>query len=59
MASPVSADIDPTNVLVICVDEHNRNAMDCAGHPVVSTPNIDRLARRGTRFTNAYTSSPI
>ena len=53
------ADIDPTNVLVICVDEHNRNAMGCAGHPLVSTPNIDRLARRGTRFTNAYTSSPI
>ncbi|MEC7362216.1 MAG: sulfatase-like hydrolase/transferase, partial [Pseudomonadota bacterium] len=33
--------------------------MGCAGHPHVLTPNLDRLAARGTRFTNAYTASPM
>lgn len=47
------------NLLVILSDQHQANAMSCAGHPVVRTPNLDALAARGTRFTNAYTPSPI
>ena len=47
------------NLLVIMSDEHQALAMGCAGHPFVQTPNLDRLAARGTRFTNAYTPSPI
>ena len=48
-----------SNLLVILSDEHQSRAMGCAGHPFVQTPNLDRLAARGTRFTNAYTPSPI
>ena len=33
--------------------------MGCAGHPFVKTPHLDALAARGTRFTAAYTPSPI
>jgi len=33
--------------------------MGCAGHPFVQTPHLDARAARGTRFTNAYTPSPI
>jgi choline-sulfatase len=40
-------------------DEHQARAMGCAGHPFVATPNLDRLAARGTMFTNAVTPSPI
>jgi len=29
------------------------------GNPVIQTPNLDRLARRGARFTRAYTTCPI
>ena len=47
------------NFLFILSDEHQAQAMHCAGHPQVQTPNIDRLANRGTRFVNAYTPSPI
>jgi choline-sulfatase len=49
----------PLNTLVILSDEHQARAMGCAGHPFVSTPHLDRLAARGTRFTNAVTPSPI
>lgn len=48
-----------SNLLVIMSDEHQARAMGCAGHPFVQTPNLDALAGRGTRFTNAYTPSPI
>ena len=47
------------NLLVIISDEHRKDAMGCAGHPFVRTPNLDALAARGTRFTNAYTASPM
>ncbi|HKY93921.1 MAG TPA: sulfatase-like hydrolase/transferase [Kiloniellales bacterium] len=47
------------NLLILMGDEHNRDFLGCAGHPVVRTPNLDRLAERGTRFTAAYTPSPI
>jgi choline-sulfatase len=40
-------------------DEHNPRAMGAAGHPLAQTPNLDRLAARGTRFSAAYTTSPI
>ncbi len=48
-----------SNLLVILSDEHQSRAMGCAGHPLVQTPKLDALAARGTRFTNAYTPSPI
>jgi choline-sulfatase len=48
-----------SNLLVIMSDEHQARAMGCAGHAFVQTPNLDALAARGTRFTNAYTPSPI
>jgi choline-sulfatase len=49
----------PQNLLVILSDEHMPRAMGCAGHPFVRTPHLDALAARGTRFTAAYTPSPI
>ncbi|MEM8751052.1 MAG: sulfatase-like hydrolase/transferase [Pseudomonadota bacterium] len=48
-----------SNLLVIMSDEHQARAMGCAGHPFVQTPNLDQLAQRGMRFSNAYTPSPI
>jgi len=47
------------NVLVIMSDEHDPRYMGCSGSRIVSTPNLDALAARGTRFSNAYTPSPI
>jgi len=49
----------PMNMLFILSDQHTRRAMGCAGHPVALTPNLDRLAARGTLFRNAYCNGPI
>ncbi|MEM7299649.1 MAG: sulfatase-like hydrolase/transferase [Pseudomonadota bacterium] len=49
----------PSNLLIIISDEHRKDAMGCAGHPIVRTPNLDALAARGSHFTNAYTPSPM
>ena len=47
------------NLLIIMSDEHNPKVLGCAGHPIVTTPNLDRLAARGTRFISAYCASPV
>ena len=49
----------PRNLVLILSDEHNRDCLGCYGHKIVKTPNLDALAERGTRFTNAYCNSPI
>ena len=51
--------MNKTNLLIIMDDEHSASALGCAGHPIVKTPNIDRLATRGTHFINAYSNNPI
>jgi arylsulfatase A-like enzyme len=42
----------PPNILLIIADDHRADAIGALGHPVVSTPGLDRLVRRGTAFTN-------
>jgi choline-sulfatase len=47
------------HVLFIVSDQHRGDCLGAAGHPCVQTPHLDRLAERGTHFTNAYSVSPI
>ncbi len=47
------------NVLFLAIDDLNDWVGCLKGHPQVQTPNIDRLAARGTLFTNAHTQSPL
>src|SRR6185503_18919039 len=49
----------PANLLVIMSDEHDPRWMGCSGSALMHTPNLDRLAARGLRFTDAYTTCPI
>lgn len=44
---------------VMCLIADDQSAVaGCYGNPVIQTPNMDRLAREGTRFTNAYATTP-
>ncbi|SHH45116.1 Arylsulfatase A [Cognatiyoonia sediminum] len=47
------------NILFIMYDQLRFDYLSCAGHPTLETPNFDRVAARGVRFTNAYVQSPI
>ncbi len=45
------------NVLFVTLDQFRGDALSCAGHPLVTTPNLDALAAAGTRFARHYTQS--
>lgn len=47
------------NVVVVMVDDLRWDEIGCAGHPFVRTPHIDRLAREGARFRNAFCTTPL
>lgn len=47
------------NIVLIFSDQHRPDWMGCAGHPFVRTPNLDAMAERGTRFTNAHSTYPL
>ncbi|SHE65127.1 Arylsulfatase A [Litoreibacter ascidiaceicola] len=47
------------NILFIMYDQLRFDYLSCAGHPHLRTPNFDRVAAMGVRFTNAYVQSPI
>lgn len=50
---------DQPNVLLISIDDLNDWTGCLGGHPQAKTPNIDRLADRGTLFENAHCQSPV
>lgn len=49
----------PMNVLFIMSDQHRHDLLSCLGHPIVQTPNLDRLAARSAVFNNAYCPEPL
>ncbi|MBP7275973.1 MAG: sulfatase-like hydrolase/transferase [Kiritimatiellae bacterium] len=59
-ARPVSAEerTNRPNIIIIIADDLGYGDLGCFGCPDISTPNIDRLAERGVRFTDAH-SYPV
>ncbi|MEO0703652.1 MAG: sulfatase-like hydrolase/transferase [Pseudomonadota bacterium] len=47
------------NILFVMYDQLRFDYLSCAGHPHLHTPNFDRVAAMGVRFSNAFVQSPI
>ena len=47
------------NILFILTDDQGWASLGCYGNKKIKTPNIDKLALEGTRFTNFYVSQPV
>jgi len=58
-ASGAQASDRPPNFVVILVDDLRWDDFGAAGHPFVETPAIDRMAREGVRFRNAFATTPL
>ena len=52
-------DIQRPNIIVILVDDMRWDEYSAAGHNYIQTPNIDRLAREGATFKNAFATTPL
>jgi arylsulfatase len=47
------------NILWICTDQQRFDTLGCYGNSFVRTPNLDRLAGQGIRFSHAFCQSPV
>ena len=59
LALPARAEAPRPNILFLMADDQAPWSMHCAGDPHAFTPNMDRLAKGGARFTNAFTPTPV
>jgi N-acetylglucosamine-6-sulfatase len=58
-ASAQTAEPRRPNIVFILVDDLRWDELGCAGHPFIKTPNIDRIAREGAIFRNAFVTTPL
>src|SRR5262245_1541457 len=50
---------DRPNFVFILVDDLRFDGLHCTGHPFAKSPNVDRLAKEGATFSNAFVSIPL
>ena len=58
LASPVEA-ADRPNIIFILADDLAQGDLGCYGQKLIKTPNLDRMAAEGTRFTQAYSGTSV
>ncbi len=56
--SAFAANPQPNIVVIIC-DDLGYGDLACYGHPHIKTPNLDRMAAEGVRFTDFYSTAPV
>jgi len=54
-----SAAAPKSNFVIILCDDLGYGDLSCYGHPVIRTPNLDRLAREGLRLSACYAAAPV
>jgi len=59
LAISLAAKARPPNVIVILTDDQGYQDLGCFGSPNIRTPNVDRMAAEGMRFTDFYVGAPV
>lgn len=59
LSRPILKSAQSPNILLIMTDQHAARALGVAGDKAAQTPNLDKIAKSGTRFTNVYCASPL
>src|SRR6188768_706154 len=49
----------PPNIVIILADDLGYGDLGCYGHPTIRTPNLDRMAAEGMRFTDFYVAACV
>jgi arylsulfatase A len=57
--SPARGASKKPNIIVLLCDDLGYGDLSCYGHPVIETPNLDRLAGQGLRLTSCYSAAPV
>jgi len=57
--SLLSAPARQPNIIMIYADDLGYGDLGCYGHPTIKTPNLDRMASEGLRFTQFYSAAPV
>ncbi len=58
LAALCAADVSKPNIIIILADDLSYGDLGYTGQKLIATPNIDRLAASGIRFTQAYAGAP-
>ena len=62
-SDPASSESAPNaqapNVVIIYCDDLGYGDLGCYGHPTIKTPNLDRMAAEGLKFTSFYSAAPV
>ena len=56
---PLAAQAEKPNIIVILCDDLGYGDLACYGHPHIKTPNLDRMALEGIRYTSCYSAAPV
>ena len=59
VAEGASAQTNRPNIIFIMCDDMGYGDLGCYGQRLIETPNLDRMAQEGMRFTQAYAGSPV
>jgi len=58
-AASLAEGAEKPNIVMIYADDLGYGDLGCYGHPTIQTPNLDRMAARGMKFTQFYSTNPL